>query len=166
MSILKQEIKQYQTTLPKESIEVKKVGKFGLKLMSSTIAADYAALEEKLASQITWDFFPIPIFPGTLSTFVAPSGSGKTFFSTGMAISLALRGEKVLFLATEESINSFLKKTKLAGFGADHMIWGNLAHYYTDDLDREKVIDLYKEAGELGITYLLMDYAKPSVWGG
>ena len=126
------------------------------------LAAQRAAVELSISQQVSVEGFPLPILKGKLNAVVAPSHSGKTIYSMGLAITLARAGHKIMYLSTEEDYEAFIDKTM--SIGEDEDFWNSISFVYQSEFDQYSLAEFMNEISEQGFEYLVVDYLKKSMW--
>ncbi len=136
------------------------------KKMFTPIAADLAraraAVRLAISQQVNVEGFPLPILKGKLNAIVAPSHSGKTIYSMGLAISLARAGHKIMYLSTEEDYEAFIDKTM--NIDEDEPFWNNISFTYQSEFDQGSLVAFINVVSEQGFEFLVIDYLKKSMW--
>lgn len=133
-----------------------------IKFLRETIAEDRARVSKMLDEAFHVPGFPLKVLKGRLNSIVAPSHSGKTIYSIGLAVELARTGRKVMYLGTEEDKDSFIAKTM--NMDLEEEVWDNLAYWFEGQFDANKLELFIKAIEELGIEFLVVDYIKKSMW--
>ena len=131
-------------------------------LLNESLAAKRVELEELLKREISIPGFPLRILPGKLNLIVAPSHTGKTFYATGLAMTLARTGHKVLFVSTEENEMAFIERTKF--IAETDRGFENLTIIDWSTYNQNVLTQLLIRAEEEKYDYVLFDYLKKSMW--
>lgn len=136
------------------------------KKVFTPIAADLTrartAVRLAISQQVNVAGFPLPILKGKLNAIVAPSHSGKTIYSMGLAIGLARAGHKTIYLSTEEDYEAFIDKTM--NIDENEPFWNNISFVYQSEFDQVSLAEFINEVSEQGFEYLVVDYLKKSMW--
>lgn len=130
--------------------------------IAADLAAQRAAVKLAISQQVSVEGFPLPILKGKLNAVVAPSHSGKTIYSMGLAISLARAEHKTMYLSTEEDYEAFIDKTM--GIREDEAFWSNISFVYHSEFDQKSLAAFMNAVSEQGFEYLVVDYLKKSMW--
>lgn len=130
--------------------------------IAADLAANRAAVKLAISQQVSVMGFPLPILKGKLNAVVAPSHSGKTIYSMGLAISLARAGHKIMYLSTEEDYEAFIDKTM--NIDEDESFWKNISFIYHSEFDQTSLAAFLNAVSEQGFEYLVIDYLKKSMW--
>ena len=130
--------------------------------IAANLAAERAAVKLAISQQVSVAGFPLPILKGKLNAVVAPSHSGKTIYSVGLAISLARAGHKIMYLSTEEDYEAFIDKTM--GIDENEPFWNDISFVYHSEFDQASLAAFMNAVSEQGFEYLVIDYLKKSMW--
>lgn len=130
--------------------------------IAADLAAERAAVRLAISQQVSVMGFPLPILKGKLNAIVAPSHSGKTIYSMGLAISLARAGHKTMYLSTEEDYEAFIDKTM--EISESEPFWNNISFIYHSEFDQVSLAAFVNSVSEQGFEYLVIDYLKKSMW--
>lgn len=131
-------------------------------LLNESLAAKRIELQELLKREILIPGFPLRILPGKLNLIVAPSHTGKTFYATGLAMTLARTGHKVLFVSTEENEMAFIERTKF--ISESDKGFENLTIIDWSTYNETVLTQLLVRAEEEKYDYVMFDYLKKSMW--
>lgn len=131
------------------------------KYISETLEQEREEVRELLKNQINVEGFPLPILKGRLNAIVAPSHSGKTIYSMGLAITLARKGHKVMFLSTEEDREAFIEKTMQINVHDE--FWRNISFTYDSEFNERKLAAFLNKVSTEGFEFLIIDYLKKSM---
>jgi len=119
-------------------------------------------LNDSLKNEFEIDGFPLPIVRGKMNTIVAPSHSGKTIYAIALAVNLARKGHKVLFVSTEEGEESFIEKTLKLDVSEE--MWDRLHFVEKSDFNKENLYGMLENVANSGFEFVVLDYMKKSMW--